>query len=85
MGLAPSGYRENTGNPVRCEVPVPIFSQPLCGVMTLIFEILQQATRLVSMTMNTVSGVTASVRRVPDDGSKHPARSFLLITLALHE
>jgi glycosyltransferase involved in cell wall biosynthesis len=29
MGLAPSGYRENTGNLGRCEVPVPISSQPL--------------------------------------------------------
>ena len=29
MGLAPSGYRENMGDLGRCEVPVPIFSQPL--------------------------------------------------------
>jgi cobaltochelatase CobN len=29
MGLAPSGCGENKGNLGRCEVPVPIFSQPL--------------------------------------------------------
>ena len=29
MGLAPSGYVKKMGEMFLCEVPVPIFSQPL--------------------------------------------------------